>query len=201
MLMNTELSSALKVPERTLQEILSAVAAYATHAAASPIPPTWLAARACWSIGAAGAAQTLAGNLVGPNADIAAALHNGGFVPGLAWLLHLGVVRPMRWRHAPDTLTWILDFGKLRRDADGELALACRQGLQLVLDTMAGLWDASSGSGALVLKGWPPPQNRRRRAPAAGWPLDEAEAFCRDLLARQQARRGWHALPHILRLR
>ena len=195
------LSSALDVPERTVAEIIGAVASFATNSQPSPIPPAWLAIRACWGVGVTDAARSLSKALLPPDADAVEALDRNNFAPALAWLLHLGVARPVRWQHAPDAITWILDFDKLRRDSASELALVSQQGLQLVLLTMAGVWDATSGNGSLAIKGWPPPCRSRQRTPSIGLTLTEAEDFCRELLARQQARRGWQTTPRILRLR
>ena len=196
-----DISAVLNLSEQSLAEIIAAVAAHAATEPASPIPPAWQAVRACWSVGALEAARSLSAALLSSKTDAVETLQHSGFPPTLAWLLHLGVLRPLRWQHAPDNLTWILDFGKLRRDVDGDLALTCRHGLQLVVNSGAGLWDATSGEGALALKGWPASRCARRRGASLGFSLAEAEDFCRDLLARQQIRRGWRSTPRILRLR
>jgi hypothetical protein len=196
-----DISAALNLSEESLGEIIAAVAAHAAAAPSSPIPPAWQAVRACWGVGALDAARSLSAPLLSSKADTVETLQHSGFSPNLAWLLHLGVVRPLRWRHAPDVLTWILDFGKLRRDVDGEMALLCRHGLHLVMTSIAGLWDATSGDGALALKGWPLSRRTRRCIAGTGFSLTEAEDYCRDLLARQQVCRGWRNTPRIFRLR
>ncbi|MCX7009470.1 MAG: hypothetical protein NTY53_19875, partial [Kiritimatiellaeota bacterium] len=194
-----ELSTMLGLPDEIVAAVVNAVSAFAT-VAPSPIPTAWLGVRAFWSVGANDTADTMAQALLPEAADALAALQRAGYPPALAWLLHLGVLRPQRWQHAPETVTWVLDFGKLRRDEFGELALPSHRTLQLVLEAAASLWDAHSGAGALALKGWTATvPARRRKGEVPTLTCEEAEAFCRAALARHQTQRNWHTTPRLLR--
>lgn len=196
-----DLSAMLGLPPATVAAVVDAVSAFAS-VAGTPIPTAWLGVRAFWSVGAGDTADTLAQALLPEAADALAALQRAGYPPALAWLLHLGVLRPQRWQHAPETVTWVLDFGKLRRDKFGELALPSHKTLQLVLETAATLWDAHSGAGALALKGWTaaPPAHRRKKVEVPTLTREEAEAYCRAALARHQTQRNWRTTPRLLRL-
>lgn len=197
-----ELSAMLGLPDEIVAAVVNAVSAFAT-VAPTPIPTAWLGVRAFWSVGANETADTLAQSLLPEAADALAALQRAGYPPALAWLLHLGVLRPQRWQHAPETVTWVLDFGKLRHDEFGELALPSHKALQLVLGAAASLWDVHSGAGALALKGWTPAPRRQRRKKLVEVPTlthEEAEDFCRAALARHQAQRQWRTTPRLLRL-
>ena len=195
----TELSAMLGLPPATVAAVVDAVSAFAT-VAPSPIPTAWLGVRAFWSVGADNTADDMAQALLPEAADALAALQRAGYPPALAWLLHLGVLRPQRWQHAPESVTWILDFGKLRHDEFGELALPSHKTLQLVLETVATLWDAYSGSGALALKGWAASVRRRKKVEGPTLTREEAEAFCRAALVRHQTHRNWRTTPRLLRL-
>jgi hypothetical protein len=181
------------------QAAIAEVVALFSATTPSPIPVAWLGARALWSVGDHEMAAGIAGTLLPQFPDARAALHHAGYPPALAWLLHLGVLRPQRWQHEPDTVTWILDFAKLRRDAFGELALPSQRTLHLILAAAASLWDADSGAGALALKGWPATRRRARTTPTLT--REEVEDFCRATLARHQAQRRWRVAPRLLRLR
>jgi hypothetical protein len=193
-----ELSAMLGLPPKTVAAVVDAVSAFSS-VAGTPIPTAWLGVRAFWSVGEGATADELARALLPGAADALTALQHAGYPPALAWLLHLGVLRPQRWRHAPESVTWILDFAKLRRDEFGELALPSHKTLQLVLEAAATLWDAYSGHGALALKGWTAPARRRAQTPPT-LTRDEAEACCRAALARHQTRRNWRTIPRLLRL-
>ncbi|TAN36399.1 MAG: hypothetical protein EPN23_08495 [Verrucomicrobia bacterium] len=185
--------------ESLTQNAIAEVVSLFTAIAPSPIPAEWLGARAFWSVGATDMAAGIANTLLSQAPDALAALYHTGYPPALAWLLHLGVLRPQRWQHEPEAVTWILDFNKLRRDEFGELALPSQRTLQLVLEAAAGLWDAYSGAGTLALKGWTMPPHRGRTSPKLT--REEAEDFCRATLARYQVQRNWHTIPRLLHLR
>ena len=183
-----------------LDAIAQVVALFAATAP-SPIPAEWLGARAFWSIGDDEMAAGIAVTHLPQAPDALAALQRTGYPPALAWLLHLGVLRPQRWQHAPEAVTWILDVSKLRHDEFGALALPSQKTLQLVLETAASLWDAQSGAGALALKGWPDAKPTRRRTPTPPHlTRQEVEALCRWAFARHQVQRNWHTTPRLLRL-
>jgi hypothetical protein len=196
-----DLSALLGLPPATVAAVVNAVSAFA-NVAPTPIPTAWLGVRAFWSVGASDTANTVAQALLPEAADALAALQRAGYPPALAWLLHLGVLRPQRWQHAPEAVTWVLDFGKLHHDEFGELALPSHKTLQLVLETAATLWDAHSGAGALALKGWTAavPLRCRKKKEAPTLTREEAEAFCRATLARHQTQRNWRTTPRLLRL-
>ena len=195
-----ELSAMLGLPPPLVAAVMDAVSAFAT-VVPTPIPTAWLGVRAFWSVGANATADDMAQALLPQAGDALAALQRAGYPPALAWLLHLGVLRPQRWQHAPDAVTWILDFGKLRHDAFGELALPSHKALQLVLGAAASLWDAQSGAGALALKGWTAAApTRRRKVEVPTLTREEAEAYCRAALARHQTQRHWRTTPRLLRV-
>ena len=195
-----ELSAMLGLPDEIVAAVVNAVSAFSA-VAPTPIPTAWLGVRAFWSVGANDTADTMAQALLPEAADALAVLQRAGYPPALAWLLHLGVLRPQRWQHAPESVTWILDFGKLRHDEFGELALPSHKALQLVLGAAASLWDANSGAGALALKGWAAAAPvRRRKEETPTLTRDEAEHYCRAALARHQTERHWHTTPRLLRV-
>ena len=187
--------------ESVIQNAIADVVSLFAATAPSPIPTEWLGARAFWSVGADDMAAGIASTLLPQVPDALAALHHAGYPPTLAWLLHLGVLRPQRWQHEPEAVTWILDIGKLRRDAFGVLALPSQRTLHLILAAAADLWDVHSGAGALALKGWPPAAPARHRSSnPSTLTREEVEAFCRATLARHQAARNWRTTPRLLRL-
>ena len=187
--------------ESVTQNAIADVVSLFAATVPSPIPTEWLGARAFWSVGADDMAAGIASTLLPQAPDALAALQHAGYPPTLAWLLHLGILRPQRWQYEPEAITWILDFGKLRRDAFGELALPSQRVLQLVLEAATSLWDAHSGAGALALKGWPSSAPARRRSSTPPTlTREEVEGFCRATLARQQAARNWRTTPHLLHL-
>jgi hypothetical protein len=117
-------------------------------------------------------------------------------------VLGSGLVRASEWLAARPRTVWTLDLHRLLlREAD-HLELALFLGLDVILDSLAGIWDPSSGSGLLGL---------RRTGDAARLLLGpdaprariatlrrEVRDLCEKRLASLAARRGWSDQPQVL---
>jgi hypothetical protein len=117
-------------------------------------------------------------------------------------VLGSGLVQASRWLAVHPGTVWTLDLPRLLHRKGDHLELALFRGLDLILDTLAGLWDASDGEGVLGL---------RRSAEAARLLLGPATPAARLCALRNELRdacdirldilgaaRGWTARPRVL---
>jgi hypothetical protein len=117
-------------------------------------------------------------------------------------VLGSGLVRSSEWLAASPRPVWALDLHRLLlRDAD-HLELALFLGLDVILDAIAGLWDASSGAGILGLRRsnaasrllLGPATSRARIARLRR----EVRGVCEKRLEILAAERGWSDRPQVL---
>ncbi len=112
-----------------------------------------------------------------------------------------GLARSDRWLAARPGPSWTLDLPRLLRRESDLLELALFPGLAAILDALAVLWDASSGSGQLGLRGsgaaarliLGPASGRDRRLAFRR----ELREFCDDRLRTLGSGRGWSRRPDI----
>lgn len=117
-------------------------------------------------------------------------------------MLGSGLVQTSHWHCSRPSALWTLDLEKLMRKEGDRLELALFRGLDIILESLASLWDATSGSGDLGL---------RRAAAAAVLILGEnaaseavlalrrdMRAFCEARLRATAERRCWTTQPRIL---
>lgn len=109
------------------------------------------------------------------------------------------LLRPSRWAVGQGGVTWVLDLSRLELDAGGCLELSFLQALRALLHSVADIWNASGGEGILGLRGLSQAAGlvRSRRANALA---GEAEDYCRSVLERLRASRGWRTAPHVVSL-
>lgn len=113
-----------------------------------------------------------------------------------------GLVRPTRWLAAHPGPVWTLDLPRLLRHESDHLELALFPALAVILKSMTGLWDDSSGAGQLGLRGagtaarlllGPASDPDRRLAFRR-----ELRSFCEERLRRLGAGRDWTSRPDVL---
>ncbi len=177
------LSLCASAGELDSDELRELAAGVAWHAAALPRPPAGqgelsrLTARALGSLGRPDAARRVL-------------------------VLGSGLVRSSEWLAASPRIVWTLDLHRLLlREAD-HLELALFLALDVILDAIAGLWDASSGAGLLglrragtaarVLLGPNAPRTRIARL------RHEVRGLCEKRLVILAAERGWADRPQVL---
>jgi hypothetical protein len=132
---------------------------------------------------------------------IESALHLRRLPPSVWNVFSTALVRPTRWL-VDGRLVWVLDFSKARLDESDFLEMTILQSLKRIVESVSGVWDATSGDGVLGLHGLsssigvlggPKPRRRSRLG-------REIEEFIAAVLGNLQRERGWGAVPHLLNL-
>ena len=114
-----------------------------------------------------------------------------------------GLVRPSAWEIRGGEAVWTLDLGRMAVRADTSLELVFFGILNMVLDCMAQVWDATDGLGTLglrriedaaagVLQGG--------RARTVGALAQEIRDACGAKLRQVGAARGWRHVPELMRV-
>ncbi len=115
-----------------------------------------------------------------------------------------GLVRPSVWEVSGGKAMWILDLKQMTVKDDSSLELFFFGCLNIVLDSIADIWDETKGEGTLGLQNVCPA--------AAGllgkvgkkkevWALaGEIRALCSKKLDQIRAARGWQAAPEVINL-
>ena len=119
-------------------------------------------------------------------------------------VLGTGLVRPAIWSVTGDTTVWVLDLTPLTRRGRDRLELVFFRSLNVVLETIADLWDASRGNGVLGLNHVSASAaallgglaGKRQTVQLAG----ELCYSCADKLDRLRAQRGWLTAPIVMNL-
>lgn len=121
------------------------------------------------------------------------------------FLLHgTGLVRPSEWEVTGGDTLWVLDLRQISAMDDAPLELIFFTGLGIIIDSLAEVWDRTSGQGTLGLRhvfqaaesllGTECPQQEARGL------CDEIRTRCEHRLAKQQQARGWSASPVVMNL-
>jgi hypothetical protein len=119
-------------------------------------------------------------------------------------VLGTGLVRPAVWSVTGDTTVWVLDLTPLTRRGRDRLELVFFGSLNVVLETIADLWDASRGNGVLGL-------NHVSASAAAllGGLAGKRQITqlarelcltCAGKLDHLRAQRGWRTAPIVMNL-
>jgi len=118
-------------------------------------------------------------------------------------LFGTGMVRPASWEISGSRDMWVLDLREMTVRSDALLELIVFNGLSIVLDSIADIWDESDGGGVLGL--------RHVFSTARGLlgPADAAAArdleseiirLCAERLQKQGVERGWTSCPEVVNL-
>ena len=115
-----------------------------------------------------------------------------------------GMVRPSEWVVTGDQAIWVLNLKDIALREDASLEIIFFKGIQVVLDSIADVWDASGGDGIMGLKhvclaassllGAP------RNSKAVQKLCEEIREICIGKLQQIGRERGWHAEPFVLNL-
>ena len=115
-----------------------------------------------------------------------------------------GMVRPSEWLVTGDEAIWVLNLKDIALREDASLELVFFKGVQIVLESIADVWDSSGGDGILGLKhvcvaassllGAP------RNSKAVARLCDEIRGICAGKLQQIGRDRGWHSEPFVLNL-
>ena len=153
-----------------------------------------LVARACCSIGERDAAEQVLKSIQ-PHArhvnrwlEILSELHN---FPELLPYFSAGIIRPAEWVGAQLDRMWTVDFSRLHLAESERHEMLLHRSVRLLIERLAGVWDACSGEGVLGIKGW------------RAWEMEDEGslwAYLSDLLAHEQVERGWATRPDLLDL-
>jgi len=175
-----------------IDEVAKAVAAYcARHRgefSASSEYVAFLVSRALSAVGEHHAARAFSGERPSPAVETAARFRD---VPPALWNVFASrLIRPSRWLVDGGKVIWVLDLSRFRVDADFGLELAFHQAIRSILQAVSEIWDQTSGSGILGLRG----TVKCGRSPA------EVQTLCRELLKRIGEERKWQSAPRVVSL-
>jgi len=133
------------------------------------------------------------------------ALHSlgeGGAARSLV-LFGTGMLRPASWEISGDRDMWVLDLREMTVRSDAVLELIIFNGLSIVLDSIADIWDATEGIGILGLRHvWSTAHGLLGPADAAAARELESEivSLCTRKLQKQRSDRGWKSCPEVVNL-
>ncbi|MCK5528913.1 MAG: hypothetical protein KAI74_04465 [Kiritimatiellae bacterium] len=127
--------------------------------------------------------------------------------PGSARRLMLfssGMVKPSEWVVTGDKDVWVLNLKEITMQEDASLELIFFRGVQLVLDSIADVWDECAGDGVLGLRHvclaaaslLGAPRNSRAVAVLSDEIIDTSIAKLEQL----KGDRGWTSVPFVLNL-
>ncbi|MFH0880222.1 MAG: hypothetical protein V2A34_10960 [Lentisphaerota bacterium] len=112
-------------------------------------------------------------------------LWTGPVTPETWNLFATRLLRPSQWTTEDGEITWVLDFSRIGGEQEMMLELALLPGLRLLIEQLAGVWDASSGAGVLGLKAVQD---------------EELMDYCGSILEKISAARGWKNTPRTVQL-
>lgn len=115
-----------------------------------------------------------------------------------------GMVRPAEWLVTGGRATWVLDLREMTVYEDAPLELLLFQGVQLAIESIADVWDASRGEGVLGLRHVCATAGdllcvSRNTNQVAGL-IREIKGLCSRKLDQLRAERGWDRRPLVLNL-
>ncbi len=110
-----------------------------------------------------------------------------------------GAVRPTEWITWADQAVWSVDLSCLTARPEDCIELVFHRALDAVLETLAGVWDATSGCGALGLCRLARAAARLANAGNTPWQIaSDIRHRCAWRMKAQAARRGWKHTPVVL---
>ncbi len=164
-----------------------------------------LLSRALWCLGEKDLAMTLVDRqqLDSRQAGLFLSSPEGGAVSVDAWnLMDSRLVRPSEWAVENQSTVWVLDFARIKMEPQDFVELVFLQGLRILLERTAEIWDATGGQGVLGLKGlrdWLVVRKKAGPRSVRGL-MEEIGAFCRDVMMKNQAKRAWADCPRVINL-
>ncbi len=187
------------VPPQHAGDIARGVAAYLAERGVQSFSSEYLAlliGRALRGAGDESAAKHLAELKLkgGQPAELVDQLLLFDEVSPVIWnLFSSGLVRPTRWASGGESTVWVLDLNKLEAEPGECLELSFQLVIRAVLSVLAQVWDASSGEGALGLKGL----QRTEEGKGERW-SKEVGRFCSSVLEKIRTEREWQAVPRVV---
>lgn len=119
-------------------------------------------------------------------------------------ILGSGTVRPSEWHVVGGRDVWVLDLSQLLAGNGTGLELAFFIAINIVLESMADVWDESSGSVVLGLRHVSPAASKlagnSSGKKAASALAAEIRMACERKLCRMRLVRGWRESPEVLSL-
>ena len=164
-----------------------------------------LLSRALWCLGEKDLARTLVDRqqLDAKQADLFLSSPEGAAVSVDAWsLMDSRLVRPSEWAVENQSTVWVLDFARIKMEPQDFVELVFLQGLRILLERTAEIWDATGGQGVLGLKGlreWLAVRKKAGPRSVRG-SMEEIGAFCRDVMTKNRAKRAWATCPRVITL-
>ncbi len=119
-------------------------------------------------------------------------------------LFGTGMVKPAEWIVSGDKDVWVVNLKEITMQADASLELIFFRGIQIVLDSIADVWDECSGDGVLGLRHvclaasslLGAPRNSKAVAVLSEEIIDTTMAKLHQL----KKVRGWRDVPFVLNL-
>jgi len=115
-----------------------------------------------------------------------------------------GIVRPAVWEAVGQAMIWVVDLKQITLSTDACLELVFFEGLRIVIEAIAEVWDESGGSGVLGLRhvslaaaGLVGPGGSRKTLAAVA---REIKTVCRQILEHVAGERGWNTTPLVMNL-
>lgn len=120
------------------------------------------------------------------------------------FLFGTGLIRPSEWDVTGDDAMWVLDLRQMTVHSDASIELLFFCSLNIVLDSIAEVWDRTDGHGLLGLRHvcsaacalLGEPGAKKAVAPL----VEEIKDLCRRKLGQIGAERGWHDTPKVMNL-
>lgn len=115
-----------------------------------------------------------------------------------------GMVKPSQWAVTGDRAMWVLDLKEMTIREDAPLELLFFKGMQIVIESMADVWDESLGEGVLGLRHICCTATRLLCASHDDAGVAELTAeikgMCAGKLDQLRDLRGWRTTPMVLNL-
>lgn len=115
-----------------------------------------------------------------------------------------GLVRPAQWEVTGEEAIWVLDLKQMTVRDDGFLELVFFNSLNIILESIADVWDESSGQGVLGLRHVYSTSlallgcsRKKREAMALA---EEIKTLCSGKLGEIRDERGWKDSPLVMNL-
>lgn len=117
-------------------------------------------------------------------------------------LFGTGMIKPSEWEVRRGGETWILDLKQLTVRNDAPLEMVLFAGLNAILESIADVWDASSGEGTLGLRHVCSVATELLGSGARGQEAMVAELMntCRAKFNQLKVERNWNAVPDVMNL-
>jgi hypothetical protein len=114
-----------------------------------------------------------------------------------------GLVRPAQWEVTGGDAMWVLDLKQITVLSDTCLELVLFQSLNLIVETLADVWNETAGRGVLGLRHVSSAASRllgREDGKQLEEMAREIRGVCEDKLAKIAGERGWDDTPSIMDL-